>query len=357
MKTILKQILQIIGALAVVYGVLLAVTLVLVPRSELGSRLDASRARESLFLTEPKYVFLARGQLNTPVDKAILLGASNTLAGFRQAEVQALVPNQEVHNLAVGGSNITQIDQIADLVNEVQSTEARRHNTFVIGLWYGVFASDKARWHTPDRHAGDTDIDIERYRYGFYRRTEDGSAPVLPPGQLDTGVILIHPYLVLDRLARDVTSMARGWLTGRKPGMTNAQRNAIVLTEEQHLGYLAFWRGYMGDVDVLDDAPFQTLDKMVAKVLADGGRLVLVDMPLPRWHTEGSPLWRDYHRHIDPMLARYENEPGVTVLKMGAANANEDFHDEVHPKPRVSGQWAERLAAVLNKRTPQANKL
>ena len=31
------------------------------------------------------------------------------------------------------------------------------------------------RWNTPDRHQGDTDLDIERYRYGFYRRTEQGS--------------------------------------------------------------------------------------------------------------------------------------------------------------------------------------
>jgi hypothetical protein len=38
----------------------------------------------------------------------------------------------------------------------------------------------------------------------------------------------------------------------------------------------------------------------------------------------------------------------VTVLAMTGADADDDFSDEVHPKPRVTGAWAQRLAAVLN---------
>jgi hypothetical protein len=38
----------------------------------------------------------------------------------------------------------------------------------------------------------------------------------------------------------------------------------------------------------------------------------------------------------------------VTVLTMAGADADDDFSDEVHPKPRVTGAWAQRLAAVLN---------
>ena len=106
MKLILKQIASLLAALVALYGVLLAISLLLVPRTELGQRLDAARASSSLFLTEPKYVFLARSRLDTSADKVILVGASNTLAGFKQPQVQALLPALEVHNLAVGGSNI-----------------------------------------------------------------------------------------------------------------------------------------------------------------------------------------------------------------------------------------------------------
>lgn len=347
MKLVIKQILQLIAALMALYAVLLTISLLLVPRFGGGPRLDASQASSSLFLTEPKYVFMARSRLNTPSDKVLLLGASNMLVGFRQAQVQALLPEVEVHNLSVGGSNIGQVSQIVDLIREVQSPESRRHNTYVIGLWYGVFASDQARWNTPDRHAGDTDIDIERYRYGFYRRTEAGAVPVLPPMLLDTGVLLIHPYLVLDRTARDLTRSLRDFMASRPASMTDDQRNAVVIGDADKRRYLAFWRGYMGSTDTLDAQPFRLLQRTVDGILAEGGRVILVDMPIPAWHTSASPLAADYRTRLDSLLSGLQGRAGVAFLRMDDAHADEDFSDEVHPKPRVTASWAQRLAAVI----------
>ena len=348
MKTILIQITQLLAALLALYGVVLGLSLWLVPRADVGERLDAARAPASLFLTETKYVFMARGRLDSVADKAILLGASNMLAGFRQAQVQALVPGAEVHNLAVGGSNIAQVSQIVDLVREVQTPVARRHNTYVVGLWYGLFADDKARWYTPDRHPGDTDIDIERYRYGFYRRTEAGAVAVLPPRHLDTGVLLIHPYLVLDRTARDLTRSLRDFMAARPVPLTDAQRNVVVLSDAQKRKYLAFWREYTGAAETVDDASWRTLDHLVDSILADGGRVVFVDMPIPRWHAQGSALAADYRQRIDRLFTTLRARPGVTLLAMRDAASDDDFSDEVHPKPRVTERWAERLASALN---------
>ena len=348
MMLILKQTARLLAALATLYGVLVAISLLLVPRADPGQRLDAARAPSSLFLTEPKYVFLARSRLDSSADKVILMGASNTLAGFKQAQVQALLPALEVHNLAVGGSNITQISQIVDLVREVQTPEARRHNTYVFGLWYGLFAADKARWYTPDRHPGDTDIDIERYRYGFCRRTDTGAVPVLPPRYLQAGVLLIHPYLVLDRSARELTTSLREFMSGKPPPTTDEQRNAVVLNDAQRRKYLAFWREYTGLAETLGDAPFQALEHMVDGILTEGGRVVLVNLPIPEWHAQGSVLAADYRRHMETLLPELKRRAGVSVLRMDDAGAGDDFSDEVHPKPRVTERWAQRLAAELN---------
>lgn len=347
MKLILRQIGRLLGALLALYGLLLVASLVLVPREDSARRLDAGSAASTLFITEPKYVFLARSRLDTPADKLILLGASNMLVGFKQAQVQALLPGLEVHNLSVGGSNVKQIAQIHELVSEVQTPEARRHNVYVIGLWYGLFAADQARWHTPDRHGGDTDIDIERYRYGFFRRTEDGPVAVLPPRYLDVGVLLIHPYLVLDRGVRDLTRSLRGALSGRPPPMSDAQRNAVVHGEAEKNRYLAFWNSYMGGATRLEDAPFRALERLVDDILAEGGRVVLVDMPIPAWHAQGSVLAADYRRRADALLARLRTREGVALLRMGGAAEDTDFSDEVHPKPRVTEQWAQSLAAAV----------
>jgi hypothetical protein len=348
MKPILKQIAHLLTALLALYALLLAFSLLLVPRASVGERLDAGRAGASLYLTEPKYVLMARERLNTNADKAILLGASNMLAGFKQVQVQALVPGLEVHNLSVGGSNISQLSQIVDLVREVQSPEARRRDTYVIGLWYGMFAADAARWHTPDRHAGDTDIDIERYRYGFYRRTDAGPVANFGPRGIEVAATLIHPSLVLDRAARDATRSLRAFIAAKAPEITDAQRNAVVLSEAQRHKYLAFWRDYMGGATTLDAAQFQALERMVERIVADGGRVILVDMPIPRWHTDGAALAAEYQRRADALFARLRARAGVTVLAMRDADADADFSDEVHPKPRVTPVWAQRLATTLN---------
>lgn len=348
MKLILKQIAQLLAAIVALYSVILMVCLVLVPRTEVGQRLDAARASRSLYMTEPKYVFLSRSQLDSPTDKLLLVGASNMQVGFRQAQVQALVPHAEVHNLSVGGSNITQVGQIVDLVREVQSPEARRRDTYVFGLWYGLFADDKARWYTEDRHAGDTDIDIERYRYGFYRRTDAGPVAVLPPRHLDAGVTLIHPYLVLDHTARALTRSLRGFLAARPKAITDDDRNAAVISDAERTKYLSFWNEYMGSVKTLSDRPFDTLVGTVDRILADGGQVVLVDMPIPPWHAQGAALAADYRQRIAGVFDKLQARPGVTVVRMDTDGDDADFSDEVHPKPRVTERWAQRLATAVN---------
>jgi len=346
MKPLLVQLTRLGAAIVALYGAVLGLTLLLVPLSkDQAAPLDTARAASSLYLTEPKYVFMARGRLATDAEKLIVIGASNSLVGFRQTELAPLLPDREVHNLSVGGSNITQLEQIVELAREVQTPAQRARATYVLGLWYGVFASDEARWYTPDRHAGDTDIDIERYRYGFCRRTADGAVPLLPPQQLRAGAALIHPYLVADQLARDLTQTVRERLQGKPAKMTNAERNARVVTEPERTKYLAFWRSYMGSVDSLSSAAFARLEHLVDTIRADGGRVVLVDMPIPRWHAQGSPLHADYARRMAVLLPELDAREGVAVLRL-SGDADEDFSDEVHPKPRVTARWAEALAAL-----------
>lgn len=346
MKLILRQLGFLLLSIATVYGVLLGISLLMAPLPSHRDGLDTGRAAKSLYLTEPKYVFLGRGALDTSHDKIILLGASNVVVGFRQQQVQALLPGAEVSNLAVGGSNVTQLRQIVDLVHAAQSPQARRHNIFVVGIWYGLFADDDARWNTPDRHAGDTDIDIERYRYGFYRRGARGPEPVLPASWLPLGLTLIHPSLVADRLLRDATDGLRARLKGKAAPLDDARRNAVVLSEEDKARYLAFWSNYMGERGV-SPRQFETLRAMVADIRGQGGRVLLVDLPLPQWHAGRSPYTHAYVAQLSSLADSYAAQDKVTVLGMGGGAADQDFSDEVHPKPRVTSTWARQLAGAL----------
>jgi hypothetical protein len=353
MKVVLLKLARVAVALSVLYLGLLSLSLLLVPRAPGNEPIDTALAGRTLYLTEPKYVFLARAKLAGSQPKLLLLGASNTMAGFKRAEVQARLPQFQVHNLAVGGSNLSQIVQVAELVREVQPAAARKQTHYVVGLWYGLFASDAARWHTPDRTPGDTDIDIERYRYGFYRRTPIGAASLLPVGKLDAAVTLIHPYLVLDKLARDATVSVRAQLSGKPAALSDAERNARVITPAEQQKYLAFWRDYMGPSEQLADEQFERLAALVKLISKDGGSVMLVDLPIPSWHANGSSLAQQYQQRLQRALPELTALPGVTFLPLAVDAVDADFSDEVHPKPRVTPVWAARLAdAVGSTQTP-----
>jgi hypothetical protein len=347
MRAILKQVLYLSIALVGVYAVLLALSYALVPTLSGRAGLDSSLAADSIFTTEPKYVFLNRAAVRPDASRIVFVGASNTVVGFKQREVQQLVPSSEVDNLSVGGSNMTQVGQIVDLVQDLQDPAARRRTTFVIGMWYGMFVPDSFRWSTPDRHPGDTDIDIERYRYGFYRRTAAGPKQVVPPEELSLGVMLIHPYLVLDELSRLASKGFRARLLGNPPHRTDAERNATILSEADRVLALTYWREQMHSDGPMSEEQFLVLRDLVARILAQGSKAVLVDLPIPHWHAERSPFYTNYLSQKTTLLSGLQGKPGFTYLEMAGQNDDLDFSDEVHPKPRVTPLWAAQVAALL----------
>jgi hypothetical protein len=347
-RAILKQVLYVLIALGGIYAALLTISHAFVPTLNRGEGLDTSVSGDTIFATEPKYVFLNRYALKPNVPRIVFVGASNSVVGFKQREVQPLLPNAEVDNLSVGGSNITQIAQIVDLVQDLQDSAARRRTTFVIGMWYGMFTQDSFRWGTPDRHKGDTDIDIERYRYGFYRRTETGPKQILPSDELRLGVTLIHPYLVFDELSRLASKTLRDRLSGRPASRTDADRNAGIMSETDKDTAMNYWRDQMHSDGPLAEEQFMVLRDLIRRTIARGSKVVLVDLPIPRWHAERSPFYPSYLIHKRNLLSALAGSEGITYLEMADQNSDLDFSDEVHPKPRVTLQWAARAAAVLS---------
>ena len=348
----MKQILRQFGLTALFFGLLysaaLALTFVVSPSPSRTGAMDVWTAPDTLYLTSPKYLFLARDVLNTPQRKVLLVGASNTGMGFRQQDVQALVPCAAVSNIAVGSANISEVQQIVDLVHDVQNDAARRSDTFVIGIWFGMFVDTTQLWPNDDRQHGDTDIDIERYRYGFYRRTAKGPAAVLPPSWLPVERTLIRPYLMLEKVARDVTSGLRHALFVRPPALTDADREALVLNGHERLQALDYWRQTLGNNGRIAPSQVVLLGQLIDGLLAAGENVVLADLPIPAWHRDASPYAPGYAQAIAALFDRFSGRSGFAGLKMPDLDNAQDYSDEVHAKPHLARVWASRLANVVN---------
>ena len=348
MRLILRQ----LGLTALFFGLLyaaaLALTFVVSPSPAPTGSIDVWTAPDTLYLTSPKYLFLARDVLNTPERKLLIVGASNSGMGFKQPDVQALVPCAAVSNIAIGSANISEVQQIVDLVHDVQGDAARRSDTFVIGIWFGMFVDTAQLWPNDDRQHGDTDIDIERYRYGFYRRTASGPEARLPPAWLPWETTLIRPYLVLEKVARDVTSGLRHALFVRPPALTDADREALVLDGRERGQAVEYWRQTLGNDGRIAQGQVALLGQLIDSLLANGGKIVLADLPIPAWHRDASPYTQGYAQAVTGLFARFTGRPGFAALRMPDLDRAEDYSDEVHAKPHLARIWAQRLAAIAN---------
>src|SRR5712691_6368670 len=125
MRLVLKQGGAILVCLVGLYIGLLGITLALAPRSPQLRGLNTAAARDTIFMTEPKYIYLNRTPLRNESAKVVVVGASNVIAGFVPSELVALISaSATVHNLGLGGANMTEARQVVDLVQQVQSSVA-----------------------------------------------------------------------------------------------------------------------------------------------------------------------------------------------------------------------------------------
>jgi hypothetical protein len=334
---------------AFLYVLLAGASFVVFPDPSSAGPRDFQAAEQTLYMTVPKYVFLGRSVLDNPDQKIILVGASNTGVGFRQKLVQSNLGCAKVSNLAMGGANISEVKQVIDLVHEVQSDQERRLNTFVIGTWFGMFIDSEVKYSEGDRHLGETDIDIERYRYGFYRRTQDGPVAVLPAKWLDAGVMAIRPFLLLEKAARQARAGVNLVLTGRTSAQrTDDERESVVMSEAEKKKVLVYWKETMGRADDISPTQVEVLKRTIQALLFSGEKVVLVDLPIPAWHRDASPYQPSYRRALTNLLQEFGDQPNFSSLSMDDLDNDLDYSDEVHAKRHLADVWSTRLAKKLD---------
>lgn len=348
MKYILRQTALTLLSFAFLYVLLAGASFIVFPDPSSAGPRDFQAAEQTLYMTVPKYVFLGRSVLDNPDRKVVLVGASNTGVGFRQKLVQSNLGCAKVSNLAMGGANISEVKQVIDLVHEVQSDQERRLNTFVIGTWFGMFIDSEVKYSEGDRHRGETDIDIERYRYGFYRRTQDGPLAVLPAKWLDAGVMAIRPFLLLEKAARQARAGVNLMLTGRTSAQrTDDERESVVMSEAEKKKALVYWKETMGRADDISPTQVEVLKRTIQALLFSGEKVVLVDLPIPAWHRDASPYQPSYRRALTDLLQEFGDQPNFSSLSMDDLDNDLDYSDEVHAKRHLADVWSTRLAKKL----------
>lgn len=299
------------------------------------------------------YLMFYDKALNREGEKLVLIGASNVREGFPVPLVQRALPSATVFSMTVGGGNVTSMRNIVELALDRHHGSDARSFTFVYGIWFGTFLSEAT-----GRKTGFIPyVENERLRFGLYKKTDNGIVPTVPPEYMPAIGILLRPC----RMISDFVDRVRAWFFNNivsmklfsrnvEPEQTgDAYRNAIVLSEAQRKAAMDNWNYVMGGSGRLEDEQFSALVDLARLISGRGARLVLMELPMPRWHQEASAYFRDYQTRKTKFLAALGKIPNVYLGNMQDLNESGSFYDSAHPKPKATQTWVDRLVGYLKK--------
>jgi hypothetical protein len=334
------------------YGVLFAGAFARFPPGRDRPQIDTQEVRHTIFMTEPRYVALGLDPLAKPGKKIILLGGSTVREGFRQAPLQAALPGYEVHNLGIGAGNITEVAQTFQFVTESVTAASLRESVVVIGLFYGQFVDDETRWR-----GGETSLMKERLRYGLYRRRGGEVLPIAGPEVMSALDVLLRPVLFVHSWiaspaiqigATHVEAVVNRLVHAHGIDLSAFTWDPPPVDEATRARALEAWQAYMGTPDgTLRDQQFEALVGLCERIDQTGARLLLVGMPLPEWHRNGSGYTKAYQQKMEAVLARVSVRR-VEYFDMIAAMPDSDFYDSAHPLPSAAPRWVAMLAGRLS---------
>ncbi|MBC7952323.1 MAG: hypothetical protein H7Z12_10975 [Rhodospirillaceae bacterium] len=241
------------------------------------------------------------------------VGASN-IGDLAVDDVQSFhaLPHRDVHNLTRGAMRVPEMEGLAAYLAEQIAPAARQRAVVIVGLWYGTFVTV--------RPGADTDRDWHVSMLPFH-----AGRAVLNAGRT----------IVLSNLKHAVyTAMPPKRERSRPP------EPARLLPEQALAKFAAAY-------EKVDPDSLEHFAAMVSGLRRAHMRVLLVDMPLPRWHAEASPLAAEYARLKAPMLERLKADPGVAYLDLTSHSDPADFRDATHPQPATLIEWADAIGAAV----------
>jgi hypothetical protein len=249
--------------------------------------------------------------------------------GFRPLEIKDLLDGIEVDNISIGGSNMTAVEEIVNMAYENMPREEWPRTTFALGIFYQLFVPDASMFHN-----GVTALEDQGLTLGRYERDSTGAHPTIPDRWRPAFSYSMRP-LLFSRWLKDV------FLHPRR------DYNTFTLTSEMRKEELDHERTVAGRYEESFPLQFTKLDHVARMISSRGGRLVLMELPVPSWIQAGVPACSFYRAEEDRQIRELLKIPGVTYGSMAEGFSDDEFYDQFHPRPRTTVRWARKAAAII----------
>lgn len=321
--------------------------------------------------------FLLDVPLLSRVDRPqlLVLGASSAAMAVRPEWIQPYVPDQQVSNLALYGTNLTAVRQTLDACLSELPPAVRDQSVLVLGVGDALFRSDKSVWGKqgalPSSHRGKerwlTVIDRAMLRCPLVLDDGHPIGRMLPSDvkQLLHERLRFWHSLVMGRSTYPAEWLAgRAWWRLQTPAAREqrirrdaSQQPAPKTWRDMNLAELAemIKRSTPPSGPTLDDAQCETLVEIVREAAANGLRVVVIDMPVHRLNREAVNL-EPYHQKLAAMLDPFVRDGSARLVDLSAAVGEEHFSDLVHPSRKGIRHWNTLLGENLAGEVPPQSR-
>jgi hypothetical protein len=306
--------------------------------------LDTGDVRYSIYTMDARYLSLNFQLLNHPGRRVLIVGASNSALGFRPSLMKPLLGGIEVDNISLGGSNITAVEEVIDLAYKNMPREAWPQTTFALGLFYRLFVPDASIFGKRE-----TPLENQGMQWALYQRTSTGIHPGLADRWTPALKYVIRPFL-LPSWIRWVYFEPQTWgknLLLLDLRLKRIDYDTFTLTPTTRNNVLGEERDVTSDYSKGFQLQFAKLDRMARLISSRGGRLVLMELPVPSWIQAGVPAYGFYRAEEDRQIRELIKIPGVTYGSMAEGFSDDEFYDQFHPRPRTTVRWVRKAAAII----------
>jgi hypothetical protein len=289
----------------------------------------------SIYANTADYAVYGMDQLDDSPRQIFILGASVPARAFDTDILMAELPGYKVNNLSVSASNITQMEEVIDILCEHVDLERLHDTVFVFGGHFASFLENNRIF------GGRTKIEVEELRHHLYRDVDGKVMPLLGAQSMKTADFMIKPFILFYKLQYDGAAE----VDTLKVDMAELLRKPVLKKPEDNASYYRAFRLKQFRNAGLTNEQFDLFETLVGKLTARGAKVVYVDMPIPTYFRQGFFIYADYREKEKRIIA----DPRIHFLDMTGFASDDQFLDDAHPRPEYARSWSEMLAQFLKK--------
>ena len=352
MKHIIKQLCYLAIFTSLTYLILLGTSYIFYPPLPQNLPMDTLNSKETIWSIDRRYVLFNPPDVQSESKKQLVfLGSSNVKEGFRPQDIEALLPEYTVHNIAFGGCSIVEMRELAEFIVDNSTENSLENTVFVLGLYYGCFPTS-----LPQTHSVFTNEKL-RYRLYFNHNgtIQSSFSKIFSPmvsTLLRPFIFISNPVRILNLTITQTRTVYETFFRDSHFDLTPFQilffPKSITPMVERNKVLEYFENLFRQQKNVIPNLYFEELLSTYHVLNKAGAPAIVVEVPLPLWHRRASNQYKAYQLQKKSYYDQLELL-GVPILDFKDIMPDSLFLDTTHPLPQHAKKWSEFLINYLDK--------